>query len=79
MALVAPSRQPQTVLHTMGALRPLMGEGIEFGKFDWTDPFNLNSQLTEEELLISQSTREYCQKKLFPRVLEDFRHESRSD
>lgn len=48
----------------------------EFAKFDWQDPFFLNSQLTEDEQLVSQSAREYCQSRLFPRVLEAFRHES---
>ncbi|PJF19127.1 putative glutaryl-CoA dehydrogenase,mitochondrial [Paramicrosporidium saccamoebae] len=42
---------------------------IEFVKFDWQDPLNLQAQLTEEEQLVSQSAHEYCQSQLFPRNL----------
>ena len=52
---------------------------VEFSKFDWQDPLNLESQLTEDERLISQNTHDYCQTKLFPRVLEGFRHESKQE
>jgi glutaryl-CoA dehydrogenase len=45
------------------------------GTFNWEDPLGLNVQLTEEERLISDSAREFCQEKLFPRVLEANRHE----
>ena len=41
--------------------------------FDWQDPFLLEQQLTEEERMIMQSARAYCQGKLQPRVLEQFR------
>lgn len=74
-ALVAFLQRHQVVPVILSVLVPLTGIG--FGKFDWTDPFRLDSQLTEDELLISQSTREYCQSKLLPRVLEGFRHESK--
>ncbi|WP_370279325.1 acyl-CoA dehydrogenase [Pontibacterium sp.] len=44
--------------------------------FNWSDPFDLNGQLTEEERIIRDSTREYCQEKLMPRILEANRHET---
>ncbi|KAI8998342.1 glutaryl-CoA dehydrogenase [Gaertneriomyces semiglobifer] len=44
-------------------------------KFDWTDPFDLNSQLTEEERLVRDSARDYCQAKLLPRVINATRNE----
>ncbi|MBL4788405.1 MAG: acyl-CoA dehydrogenase [Kordiimonadaceae bacterium] len=43
--------------------------------FKWDDPFLLEEQLTEEERLIRDSAREYCQSKLMPRILEANRHE----
>ncbi len=43
--------------------------------FDWSDPLLLNEQLTEEEQLIRDSAREYCQDKLMPRVLMAAREE----
>lgn len=44
--------------------------------FNWEDPFLLAQQLTEEEVMISDAARAYCQEKLAPRVLEAFRHET---
>ena len=43
--------------------------------FQWDDPFLLDSQLSEEERMVQQTARQYCQEKLQPRVLEAFRHE----
>ena len=43
--------------------------------FQWDDPLQLESQLSEEERLVRDSTRAYCQDKLAPRILEAFRHE----
>jgi glutaryl-CoA dehydrogenase len=43
--------------------------------FDWQDPLLLDDQLTEEERMIRDSTRQYCQEKLMPRILEANRHE----
>lgn len=44
-------------------------------QFDWTDAFNLESQLTEEEILMRDQVKSYCQQKLMPRILEANRHE----
>jgi glutaryl-CoA dehydrogenase len=44
-------------------------------QFNWSDPLLLDDQLTEEERMIRDAARSYCQDKLQPRVLEAFRHE----
>jgi glutaryl-CoA dehydrogenase len=44
--------------------------------FTWSDPFLLNDQLSEEERMIRDATRDYCQDKLMPRILEANRHET---
>ncbi|MEH6577626.1 MAG: acyl-CoA dehydrogenase [Amphritea sp.] len=44
-------------------------------EFDWSDPMNLEGQLSEEERMVRDAAREYCQGKLQPRVLEANRHE----
>ncbi|MEX0921151.1 MAG: acyl-CoA dehydrogenase [Rhodovibrionaceae bacterium] len=44
-------------------------------QFKWEDPFLLDRQLTEEERMVRDAAHEYCQDKLFPRVLEANRHE----
>jgi glutaryl-CoA dehydrogenase len=45
-------------------------------KFNYQDPLNLESQLTDEEKLIRDQFRAYCQEKLMPRVLMANRKES---
>ncbi|WP_211114682.1 acyl-CoA dehydrogenase [Azospirillum agricola] len=41
----------------------------------WDDPFLLDSQLSEDEKLVRDSARAYCQDKLQPRVIGAFREE----
>ncbi|WP_420549546.1 acyl-CoA dehydrogenase [Curvivirga sp.] len=43
--------------------------------FNWEDPFLLDDQLTDEERLVRDSARDFCQEKLMPRILEANRHE----
>ncbi|RIK31402.1 MAG: acyl-CoA dehydrogenase [Anaerolineae bacterium] len=43
--------------------------------FKWDDPFLLNDQLTDEERMIRDAARKYCQEKLMPRILEANRKE----
>ncbi|MDP1545970.1 MAG: acyl-CoA dehydrogenase [Anaerolineales bacterium] len=43
--------------------------------FKWDDPFLLNDQLTDEERMIRDVSRKYCQDKLMTRVLEANRQE----
>src|SRR5690349_15066931 len=43
--------------------------------FQWEDPLLLEDQLTEDERLVRDSARAYCQDNLMPRVLEANRHE----
>jgi glutaryl-CoA dehydrogenase len=44
--------------------------------FKWDDPFLFNDQLTDEERMIRDTARKYCQDKLMPRILEANRNES---
>ncbi|MCU0775947.1 MAG: acyl-CoA dehydrogenase [Ideonella sp.] len=44
--------------------------------FQWDDPLLLEQQLTQDERMVRDSARAYCQDKLAPRVLEAFRHET---
>ena len=44
-------------------------------RFDWQDPLFLESELREEERLVRDTARDYCQEKLMPRILEANRHE----
>ncbi|MDA0824674.1 MAG: acyl-CoA dehydrogenase [Proteobacteria bacterium] len=46
------------------------------GPFDWQDPLGLSGLLSEDERLISESARQFCQGQLMPRVLDIHRHEN---
>ncbi len=46
-----------------------------WAKFKWDDPFLIEEQLGEEERLVAETARAYCQEKLMPRVVEANRHE----
>jgi glutaryl-CoA dehydrogenase len=43
--------------------------------FDWTDPLDLESQLSEDERQVRDSARAYAQNKLMPRVIAAYREE----
>ena len=47
----------------------------DWGVFDWEDPFHLNDQLTEEEILVKDTAASYASNKLAPRVIDSFRKE----
>ena len=44
-------------------------------QFNWFDPFDLDSQLNDEERLTRDTARRYAQEKLLPRVIEAYRDE----
>ncbi|EDP66365.1 Acyl-CoA dehydrogenase [alpha proteobacterium BAL199] len=43
--------------------------------FAWDDPLLLDDQLSEDERMVRDAARDYCQEKLLPRVREAFRNE----
>ena len=43
---------------------------------NWEDIFRFDDQLSEEERMIRDNVREYCQKSLMPRILESNRNET---
>ena len=44
-------------------------------RFDWSDPFFLDAQLTEEERMIRDAAKAYAQDKLQPRVIKAWSNE----
>lgn len=46
-------------------------------QFNWRDALELDGLLTEEEVMIRDSFRTYCQEKLMPRVLMANRNEGK--
>ncbi|KAI8145563.1 glutaryl-CoA dehydrogenase [Fennellomyces sp. T-0311] len=49
--------------------------GSTFAKYNWQDPLNLEKLLTDEEIMVRDAARDYCQEKLLPRVLNGYRNE----
>ncbi|MBO9476929.1 acyl-CoA dehydrogenase [Shimia sp. R11_0] len=47
----------------------------DLGSFNWEDPFLIESQLEEDERLVRDSARAYCDEKLAPRVTSAFENE----
>jgi glutaryl-CoA dehydrogenase len=47
----------------------------EMARFDWSDPFNLESQLSEEERMIRDAAHGFAQEQLQPRVIDAYREE----
>src|SRR4029450_12843303 len=45
-------------------------------RFNWRDPLLPEHQITDDERMVRDTARAYCQEKLAPRVLEAFRTES---
>jgi glutaryl-CoA dehydrogenase len=42
--------------------------GSDIAPFDWTDPFGLDAQLTDEERMVRDTAEAFAQEKLLPRV-----------
>jgi len=59
---------------TSESVRPTSKASAE-SRFQWDDPLLFQHELNDEERLISDSAREYCQASLMPRVLEANRAE----
>jgi glutaryl-CoA dehydrogenase len=57
----------------MNAVSPT--EKRRLAAFKWDDALLLDAQLTDDERMIRDAAHDYCQEKLFPRVLNANRHE----
>jgi glutaryl-CoA dehydrogenase len=53
----------------------VVGKPVTKSQFVWDDPLLLDDLLTEDERLIRDSARQFCQERLMPRVKEAFRKE----
>jgi glutaryl-CoA dehydrogenase len=62
----------------MNAEAPILRakDAPDLGSFDWSDPFRLDTQLTEDERMIRDSAKSYAQEKLQPRVIDAFANET---
>jgi glutaryl-CoA dehydrogenase len=62
----------------MNAEAPILRakDAPDLGSFEWSDPFRLDTQLTEDERMIRDSAHAYAQEKLQPRVIDAFANET---
>lgn len=62
-----------TVTQLTSAARPAAVRGFAAHAtpqpFNWEDPLDAKSLLTEEEIAISETAEAYCQERMLPRVL----------
>src|SRR5216684_1455658 len=68
---IAPGAKTMTPQATAATARQSAGKPV----FDWQDPLLLDDALTEEERMLRDSARDFCQEKLMSRVLMANRHE----
>ncbi|WP_368346187.1 acyl-CoA dehydrogenase [Pelagovum sp. HNIBRBA483] len=54
----------------------MANDAPELSRFDWQDPFLMESQLTEDERMLRDAAREFAQSALQPRVIEAYRNET---
>lgn len=62
----------------MNAAAPILKakDAPDLGTFDWSDPFRLSDQLSEDERMIQDSARAYAKEKLQPRIIDAFANET---
>jgi len=53
-----------------------MANKTNWTQLNWEDPFELDSQLNDEQRMVRDSARQYAQEKLLPLVKDAFRNES---
>lgn len=58
---------------TQPVLKPLASPSL--ASFDWADPFDLTSQLSEEERMVRDAAHQFAQDRLLPRIKAAFRNE----
>lgn len=59
----------------MHGTSPGASKGSTMAPFNWEDPFDLESQLSEEERMIRDAAHGFAQSQLQPRVIDAFREE----
>ena len=49
---------------------------VDAAVFRWDDPLDFDGQLSDDERMVRDTARDYCQERLMPRILEANRHET---
>jgi len=64
-----------SVVERLSAVDENPSKPTKFVKYNWKDPFNIESCLTEEEIMVRDQVHAYAQEKLMPRIIEANRNE----
>lgn len=75
MAWIARSLLPLRRAATLNSACRLSTSSVHASEFNWRDALCLESQLTEDEIIMRDQVKQYCQDKLMPRILQANRHE----
>ena len=75
MNVVAPVLVPKAVAESPASSTGVSNATRKMAPFKWDDALMLDNQLSEDERAIRDAAHDYCQEKLFPRVLMANRHE----
>ncbi len=62
-------------MNQMVSAKPVKVPANLHAAFQWQDPLLLDGQLNEDERMVRDSARAYCQQKLMPRIVLAHRHE----
>ena len=73
--LIKPANVAKTTTNGVQSVRTF-ASGTSFEKFNYEDPFKLDSLLTDEERAISEAAKQFAQEKLMPRVREAYNSET---
>ena len=73
MNVVSPVQRPEEAETLLTQDKP--AKARKLGPFKWDDALLLDDVLTEDERAMRDAAHDYCQEKLFPRVLQANRHE----
>ena len=76
MNVVAPVQVPGAVAESPAFSTGVSKATRKMAPFQWDDALMLDGQLSEDERAIRDAAHDYCQDKLFPRVLMANRHET---
>src|SRR5262245_39395308 len=63
------------MLQAANAAERKLAAGLKDNAFDWSDPLDLEGELSEEERMVRNTAHAYSQERLFHRVLRAFREE----
>jgi len=73
MALLLRARVPTVARATAALAQRRLAS--TYTSFDWTDALNLESKLTEEERMVRDTAKDFCQEQLLPGVIDAARKE----